>query len=187
MAYPHLAENPIHTISPALTELCSTEWDKGNEFFPPTSMQITHIHSGGHAGNIIPGELELDLNFRYSTEQTHEGLQEKVLNCFISHGLEPTIKWRLNGEPFITSHGPLLESTKNAIKKITGKLPELSTSGGTSDGRFIAPYGVEVIELGPVNATIHQVNESVASEDLFKLEAIYYAICEQLLVNGAQE
>ncbi len=182
VAYPHLAENPVHTISPALTELCSTIWDQGNVFFPPTSMQITSIHSGGHAGNVIPGELELSLNFRYSTEQTDELLKQKVLDCMISHGLTPIIAWRLNGEPFLTSHGQLLEATRDAVKEINGKDPELSTSGGTSDGRFIAPYGVEVIELGPVNATIHQVNEAVSLKDLEKLEAIYFSICERLLV-----
>ncbi|KGP64126.1 succinyl-diaminopimelate desuccinylase [Legionella norrlandica] len=183
VAYPHLAENPIHKISPILAELTSTQWDKGNVYFPPTSMQITYIHSGGHAGNIIPGELNLHLNFRYSTEQTEELLKNRVINIFKHHNLAPIIEWRLNGEPFLTNKGALLESCKQAVLEHTGKYPELSTSGGTSDGRFIAPYGVEVIELGPVNATIHQVNECVSLKDLDILETLYFSICEKLLLN----
>lgn len=183
VAYPHLAENPIHTISPALAELSSIQWDQGNEHFPPTSLQITHIKAGGQANNIIPGELTLHFNFRFSTEQTAETLKETVVACFKRHGLQPSIEWQLNGEPFLTSHGKLLESCINAIQKITDRIPELSTSGGTSDGRFIAPYGVEVIELGPVNATIHQVNECVSLSDLETLTSIYYSICEQILTK----
>lgn len=181
VAYPHLAENPIHAISPALTELTAMEWDKGNDYFPPSTMQITGIHSGGHGGNIIPGELQLDLNFRYSTEQNAEKLKRRVFRCLSKYGLEPEIKWRLNGEPFLTAKGKLLQSIQQAVKKQTGSLPELSTSGGTSDARFIAPYGVEVIELGPVNQSIHQVNETVLLKDLITLEAIFYNICQQLL------
>ncbi len=181
VAYPHLADNPIHRISPALAELSSIIWDKGNDHFPPTSLQITHLKSGGHASNIIPGELEMKFNFRFSTEQTAEGLIETVTTCFARHGLRPDIEWQLSGNPFLTSTGKLLDSCNHAIKEITGQSPKLSTSGGTSDGRFIAPYGVEVIELGPVNATIHQVNESVSLKDLEVLSQIYYAICEYLL------
>ena len=183
VAYPHLAENPIHTISAALAELTATEWDKGNAYFPPTTMQITHLHSGGHASNIIPGELYLHLNFRYSTEQTESSLKDKVLKVFHQHHLSPIIEWQLNGEPFLTNEGSLLNSSKLAIKEQTGLQAEFSTSGGTSDGRFIAPYGVEVIELGPVNATIHQVNECVLYKDLITLEQIYFSICEKLLLN----
>lgn len=183
VAYPHLAENPIHKISPILAELTSKEWDKGNAYFPPTSMQITYIHSGGHAGNIIPGEINLHLNFRYSTEQTEDMLKDKVLKAFKRQNLVPIIEWRLNGEPFLTNKGVLLETCKQVVHEHTGKAPELSTSGGTSDGRFIAPYGVEVIELGPVNSTIHQVNECVSLKDLHTLEAMYFAICEKLLIN----
>ncbi|CAM2975147.1 succinyl-diaminopimelate desuccinylase [Legionella worsleiensis] len=182
VAYPHLAENPIHTISPVLAELTSLQWDNGNAFFPPTSLQITHIHSGGQANNIIPGELNLHLNFRYSTEQTEESLINKVMGIFNKHHLQPTTEWRLSGEPFLTDKGELLECCKKVIPQITGLTPELSTSGGTSDGRFIAPYGVEVVELGPCNATIHQVNECVALKDLELLESVYFALCEKLLI-----
>lgn len=185
VAYPHLADNPIHKISPVLSKLTATVWDQGNAYFPPTTMQITHIHSGGHAGNIIPGELVLHLNFRYSTEQTHSALKEKVRSTFLQSNLDPVIEWRLSGEPFLTAQGALLESCKQAIIECTGKSPELSTSGGTSDGRFIAPYGVEVIELGPVNATIHQVNECVALNQLSQLEILYFLICEKLLINSS--
>ncbi|STX51170.1 succinyl-diaminopimelate desuccinylase [Legionella busanensis] len=181
VAYPHLAQNPIHLLAPALKELVSTYWDEGNEFFPPTSFQITHIHSGGHAENIIPGELQLQFNFRFSTEQTADSLKMQVANCFEKHGLNAIINWRLNGEPFLTPQGKLLDSCIQAITKFTGKSPELSTDGGTSDGRFIAPYGVEVIELGPLNKTIHQVNECISLRDLEILSEIYYAICLQLL------
>jgi len=182
VAYPHLADNPIHKISSVLHELTSTQWDQGNNYFPPTSMQITYLESGGHASNIIPGELELHLNFRYSTEQTEQILKEKIIAIFNKQDLNPSIEWRLSGEPFLTAQGQLLEACKEAIIKQTGKTPELSTSGGTSDGRFIAPYNVEVIELGPVNASIHQVNECVSVHELAALEAIYFSICEKLLL-----
>jgi succinyl-diaminopimelate desuccinylase len=183
VAYPHLAKNPIHAISPALAELSSIEWDTGNNHFPPTTFQITHIESGGKANNIIPGELILQFNCRFSTEQNSKNLKEKILHCFQKHGLEPTIEWRLSGEPFLTSQGRLLEKTIQAIHSICAKEPELSTSGGTSDGRFIAPYGVEVLELGPVNKTIHQVNESIDMQELEKLAQIYYEICELIFDN----
>lgn len=183
VAYPHLADNPIHKISPFLADLTAIEWDKGNTYFPPTSMQITYLHSGGYAGNIIPGELVLHLNLRYSTEQTENSLKERILNLFNHHHLNPTIEWRLNGEPFLTDKGLLLDSCKQAIVEQTGRETELSTNGGTSDGRFIAPYGVEVVELGPVNASIHQVNECVSLKDLHSLEAIYFSICEKILLG----
>ncbi|BCA95967.1 succinyl-diaminopimelate desuccinylase [Legionella antarctica] len=183
VAYPHLADNPIHMISPVLADLTSIEWDKGNAYFPPTSLQITHLHSGGHAGNIIPGELVLHLNLRYSTEQTENLLKEKILSIFNHYQLSPIIEWRLNGKPFLTDKGLLLESCKQVIMEQTGKETELSTNGGTSDGRFIAPYGVEVVELGPVNASIHQVNEWVSLNDLHSLEAIYFSICEKILLG----
>ena len=183
VAYPHLAENPIHKISPALAKLTSIVWDNGNEYFPPTSMQITYINSGGYAANIIPGELTMHLNFRYSTEQTEKLLKEKIVATFNEFNLQPTIEWRLSGEPFLTAKGALLESSQQAVLEQTGISPELSTSGGTSDGRFIAPYGVEVIELGPVNKTIHQINECVSLLDLLQLEAQYFSICQKLLLN----
>lgn len=182
VAYPQFAKNPIHLLSPILHELTTTQWDEGNHYFPPTSLQITHIQAGGQANNLIPGELTLHFNFRYSTEQTAEGLKEAVKSCFTRHGLHPSIQWQLNGEPFLTSKGKLLASTLKAIEQITGQTAECSTSGGTSDGRFIAPYGVEVVELGPINATIHQANECVALADLEKLSQIYFNLCEQLLL-----
>jgi succinyl-diaminopimelate desuccinylase len=183
VAYPHLAENPIHLVSQALHELVSIEWDKGNQHFPPTSLQVTHLHAGGQAGNVITGELLLDFNIRYSTEQTEESIKQAVHDLLAKHQLHPQIEWRLSGQPFLTAHGRLLDSVNDAIHQHTGKLPELSTSGGTSDGRFIAPYGVEVIELGPVNASIHQVNECVLLADLEKLTDIYETIC-QLVLGG---
>ncbi len=182
VAYPHLAENPIHSISKAVTELVQTIWDKGNDYFPPTTFQITHIQAGGQANNIIPGELTLHFNFRYSTEQTCAGLKHAIENCFLRHQLHPHIDWQHSGEPFLTAQGRLLTSSVNAITHHTQQTPELSTSGGTSDGRFIAPFGVEVIELGPTNATIHQVNERVGCEELEVLAAIYLTICEELLL-----
>lgn len=181
VAYPHLAQNPIHTISPALAELAATKWDEGNDHFPPTSLQVTHINAGGEANNIIPGELTLHFNIRYSTEQTAEKLKHNIENCFSRHELTPSIDWRLSGEPFLTSKGLLLDKCCEAIQLHTGTPPELSTSGGTSDGRFIAPFGIEVIELGPVNATIHQVNECVLLADLEVLADIYYSVCVALL------
>lgn len=183
VAYPHLAINPIHQMGPVIAQLTSTCWDEGNAYFPPTSMQITSIQSGGHATNVIPGVLSLQLNFRYSTEQTEQSLKEQVENTFKQHQLTPTITWRLNGEPFLTDNGLLLEASKEAILECTGLTTELSTAGGTSDGRFIAPYGVEVLELGPVNASIHQVNECVSLDSLVQLERIYYSITERLLVK----
>lgn len=185
VAYPHLAENPIHRIAPVLAELSAKTWDNGNAFFPPTSMQITYVHSGGHATNIIPGELVMHLNFRYSTEQTDASLMDALTAIFQEHQLPAEINWRLSGEPYLTSKGALLEASQQAILQQTGLTTELSTSGGTSDGRFIAPYGVEVVEIGPVNATIHQVNECVSLEDLESLERIYFSIAERLLVDTA--
>lgn len=182
VAYPHLAENPIHRISPALLELSTRVWDEGNEHFPPTSFQVTHIHAGGEAGNIIPGQVDLHCNFRFSTEQTEAGLKTFVEDCFARHNLHPQIDWRLSGNPFLTARGRLLECSRAAIVARCGEEPVLSTSGGTSDARFIAPYGVEVIELGPVNATIHQVNECVSLADLDTLTDLYYDICRRVFL-----
>lgn len=182
VAYPHLAENPIHRLAPALAELTSIQWDKGNEFFPATSMQITSIQSGGLGGNVIPGTLNMAMNFRYSTEQNDEKLKTAVEDCFKRHDVPVELHWRLNGEPFLTSHGRLLDAARNSIDRHCHFQAELSTSGGTSDGRFIAPYGVEVIELGPSNASIHQVNESVRYEELESLAELYYQICRELLL-----
>jgi succinyl-diaminopimelate desuccinylase len=181
VAYPHLAQNPIHDAMLALHTLAHTTWDQGNKHFPPTSLQITHVHAGGEASNIIPEQLIVHLNFRYSTEQTAPLLMQKVEDLLKQHALTPSITWQLNGEPFLTSKGELLNACVHAIEKAYGEPPILSTTGGTSDGRFIAPYGIEVIELGLINATIHQVNEHILSDDLEKLSALYYDIIKQLL------
>jgi succinyl-diaminopimelate desuccinylase len=182
VAYPHLAENPIHTLSPALRELTTIQWDQGNQYFPPTSLQVTYIQAGGQANNIIPGQLLMHFNIRFSTEQTVEMLTIAVNDCFARHGLHTTIEWQLNGEPFLTSKGQLLESCIKIVQNLTQQTPELSTNGGSSDGRFIAPYGVEVVELGPENSTIHQVNECVSLADLETLSRIYYEICKDILL-----
>lgn len=181
VAYPHLADNPIHALAPVLKELVSTKWDEGNAHFPPTSFQITHIQAGGHGNNVIPGTLTLNFNIRYSTEQTEKELKKIVHDCFSRHGLSPLIEWQLSGMPFLTANGRLLERCQQVIKECLNFMPECSTSGGTSDGRFIAPFGVEVIELGPVNATIHQVNECVRLQDLETLSNIYLGLCNTLL------
>ncbi|ABV87311.1 succinyl-diaminopimelate desuccinylase [Shewanella pealeana] len=181
VAYPHLADNPIHKAAPALDELARMKWDNGNEFFPPTSFQIANINGGTGASNVIPGALEVMFNFRYSTEVTAEILIERVLNILDAHGLDYDISWVYNGLPFLTGEGPLLEATKAAIKKVTGTDTDPQTSGGTSDGRFIAPTGAQVIEVGPVNATIHKVNECVKVSDLELLTDCYEAILENLL------
>lgn len=180
VAYPHLAQNPIHLISPALDELCHTSWDEGCENFPPTSFQISNIKSGTGAGNVIPGELFFQFNFRYNPQSSDTQLKNKVEAILDAHRLNYEIKWRLNGKPFLTHPGTLIDACEKAISTVTGQATLLSTSGGTSDGRFIAPYGCEVIELGPVNKTIHQVNECIAIDELVKLEAIYLALLNQL-------
>lgn len=181
VAYPHLADNPIHNAAPALDELARMTWDNGNEFFPPTSFQIANINGGTGASNVIPGALSVMFNFRYSTEVTAEILIERVLNILDAHGLDYDIDWIFNGLPFLTGDGPLLDATRDAIKKVTGLDTEPQTSGGTSDGRFIAPTGAHVLELGPVNATIHKVNECVSISDLEQLALCYEAILENLL------
>ncbi|MEE9452202.1 MAG: succinyl-diaminopimelate desuccinylase [Gammaproteobacteria bacterium] len=182
VAYPHLAQNPIHLSLPALTELSQQKWDQGNDHFPATTLQISNIHSGTGAGNVIPGTLECLFNFRYSTETHHTELQQQVEAIFNKHQLNYHIDWLLNGEPFLTPGGDLIRATQNAIKKITGNDTQLSTSGGTSDGRFIAPHGVEAIELGPRNQTIHQINECIALADLEKLSQVYVEILQELLL-----
>jgi succinyl-diaminopimelate desuccinylase len=183
VAYPHLAVNPIHKIVTALVELTTTQFDEGNLHFPATTLQVFNIQSGGEANNVIPGELSLGFNLRYSTESTEQSIKNHIVTIFNRHGLSPRIKWRLSGKPFLTSQGKLIEYCIHAIKEVTGQTPELSTSGGTSDGRFIAPYGVELLELGPVNATIHQINECVALRDLIELSGIYYTLCCKLLLS----
>lgn len=181
VAYPHLAENPVHIAAPALTELVGKQWDTGNEFFPATSFQIANINAGTGASNVIPGELQVQFNFRYSTELTDTQIKQQVEDILQKHNLRYELKWTLSGQPFLTGSGKLVEATQHAIKSITGLNTELSTSGGTSDGRFIAPTGAQVIELGPVNATIHKVNECVHAADLETLSNIYYEMMKQLL------
>lgn len=181
VAYPHLADNPVHKAVPALTELSSKVWDKGNDYFPPTSFQIVNINGGTGASNVVPGELNVQFNFRFSTEQTSAGLVKKVESLLDSYGLDYQLTWTFNGEPFLTDSGPLLEATQQAIEQHCSFTPQMQTTGGTSDGRFIAPMGTEVLELGPCNATIHKVNECVSCDDLIKLADIYQSVMERLL------
>jgi len=181
IAYPHLAKNPIHLFSPALTELAEIEWDQGNDYFPATSFQVSNINGGTGATNVIPGDLKVIFNFRFSTEVTEQQLREGVETILDKHQLNYTIDWTLSGSPFLTPPGTLVNATIVAIKNATGIDAELSTSGGTSDGRFIAPTGSQVIELGPLNDTIHKINECVNAKDLDKLSAIYEGILKKLL------
>ena len=180
IAYPQLARNPIHQAVPALTELASIEWDKGNEFFPPTSWQISNIHGGTGASNVIPGEVVIDFNFRYSSENTAESLKQRVKSVLDRHALEYDLTWSLSGEPFLTTPGDLVEAAQAAIRAETGLETELSTSGGTSDGRFIAKVCPQVIELGPPNATIHKIDEHIVVADVEPLTNIYRRVLEHL-------
>jgi len=181
VAYPHLADNPIHKVAPALAELSAIEWDKGNDFFPATSFQISNINSGTGATNVIPGTCEVIFNFRYSTETTHEALQQRVEAILDQYKLDYRLEWNLSGLPFLTEAGALVDAACDAIESVVSYSAELSTSGGTSDGRFIAPTGAQVVELGPVNATIHKVNECVRSSDLELLNKVYQRILSNLL------
>ncbi|WP_299232213.1 succinyl-diaminopimelate desuccinylase [uncultured Halomonas sp.] len=185
VAYPHLARNPIHQAMPALDALTREHWDDGNDFFPATSFQISNFRSGTGATNVIPGEVEVVFNFRFSTEVTHEQLKSRTAAILDAHGLDYELDWTLNGEPFLTAEGELVEASVRGVEEITGQTPELSTSGGTSDGRFIATLGSQVVELGPLNATIHQVNERVRASDLDELSRIYEAIMKHLFINGS--
>lgn len=181
VAYPHLARNPIHESTLALAELANTQWDKGNDSFPATSFQISNINGGTGAGNVIPGELKICFNFRFSTEVTDQELVIRTTKVLDAHNLDYDIKWTFNGQPFLTDSGKLVEATQQAIKHCTGRDTLLSTAGGTSDGRFIAPTGAQVIELGPVNATIHKIDECVNIDDLDTLTDIYQNILQRLL------
>lgn len=181
VAYPHLADNPIHQASAAIAELCNTIWDNGNEYFPATSFQISNIQAGTGATNVIPDQLKVTFNFRYSTEVTAEQLKQRVCAILDHHQVKYHIDWTLSGLPFITPIGELVNATQAAIEEVTGTKAQLSTSGGTSDGRFIAPTGAQVIELGVLNATIHQVDEHVNVDDLEKLSLIYEKMLEKLL------
>ena len=181
VAYPHKARNPIHEAMTALSELANTVWDEGSEHFPPTSFQISNINSGTGAENVIPGELHTIFNFRFSTAQTADGLRAQVAAVLDAHGLDYEITWKLSGNPFLTPAGNLVEAVRESISEITGVDTELSTTGGTSDARFIAPTGTQVVELGPVNATIHQVNERISCADLDTLSLYYERILHKLL------
>ncbi len=180
VAYPHLAQNPVHTAAPALHDLANEFWDNGNDFFPPTTFQITKLEAG-IGSNVIPGELLVHFNFRYCTENTAESLGERVAAILGRHKLNYELDWHLSGRPFLTDKGALVTASQAAIRNVTGRETELSTSGGTSDGRFIAPTGAQVVELGPLNATIHKVNECVSADDLNTLSEIYEQILVELL------
>jgi succinyl-diaminopimelate desuccinylase len=179
VAYPHLAANPIHLAAPALADLANEHWDDGNDHFPPTSFQVSNIHSGTGATNVIPGKVDIVFNFRFSTELTPELIQSRVSDILDKYDFNYEIDWSLSGMPFLTADGALVSATSQAIQTVTGYATTLSTSGGTSDGRFIAPTGSEVVELGPLNATIHKVNECVSCDDLDTLSSIY----RQMMVN----
>jgi succinyl-diaminopimelate desuccinylase len=181
VAYPHLADNPVHRAMPALTELCEFEWDRGNDFFPATSFQISNINAGTGVHNVIPGQIVVNFNLRYSTELDHQQIIDTCEAILKKHALDYRIDWHHSGYPFLTAEGALVEAAQQSIKSITGLDTELSTAGGTSDGRFIAPTGAQVLELGPVNASIHKINEHIKVSDLDSLSEIYQGILERLL------
>src|SRR5574340_1738192 len=183
IAYPHLARNPIHLAAPAIAELAATRWDAGNEYFPPTTWQISNIHGGTGANNVIPGHVEILFNFRFSTASTVEGLKQRVHAILDSHGLDYDLAWELSGRPYLTPRGSLVDALSRAIAAVTGVTAELSTSGGTSDGRFIADICPQVVELGPLNATIHKLNECIALADIEPLKEIYRQTLVNLLVK----
>jgi succinyl-diaminopimelate desuccinylase len=184
VAYPHLARNPIHLLAPALTELVAQEWDQGNEYFPPTTFQVSNLNSGTGATNVVPGEAVALFNFRFSTASTPEGLKARVHAILDKHGLDYDLSWEQGGEPFLTPRGSLTDALTRAIAAETGVTTELSTTGGTSDGRFIAKICPQVIEFGPGNATIHKINERILLDDLVPLKNIYRRTLENLLVKG---
>jgi succinyl-diaminopimelate desuccinylase len=183
VAYPHLADNPVHAVAPALAELASRTWDKGNEFFQPTSFQISNISAGTGAPNVIPGELKARFNIRFSTEQTVEKLQSTITEILNRHKVNYTLEWFVSGLPFFTPPGVLSQAVVQAIQEQVNRTPELSTTGGTSDGRFIAPTGAQVVELGVINATIHKVNENVRVDDVVKLSRMYERVMELILTQ----
>ena len=180
IAYPHLAKNPVHLFAPALAELVATEWDKGNQFFPATSWQVSNVHGGTGATNIIPGELVVDFNFRFSTESTAEGLKLRLETVLKKFNLDYSLQWTLNGEPFLTTPGQLVQAVRDAIQAETGLQTELSTTGGTSDGRFISKICEQLIEFGPINASIHKIDEHVLVSSLDPLKNIYKGVLERL-------
>jgi len=181
VAYPHLARNPIHLAAPAIAELAATRWDDGNEHFPPTTWQCSNIHSGTGATNVVPGRLELTFNFRYATASTPESLARRFRSILLRQGLDFDLAWTGSGLPYLTPRGSLVAAAEAAVREVSGVTPELSCTGGTSDGRFIAAICREVVELGPVNATIHKVDERVSIADLDALAAIHVGILDRLL------
>jgi len=181
VAYPHLVRNPIHLIAPALAELAATEWDRGNAYFPPTSFQISNVRAGTGAENVVPGTVELLFNFRFSTEQTEQTLKERTEALLQRHGLQFELQWKLSGQPFLTHPGALLEAVQGAVEAELGVKAQATTTGGTSDGRFIAPTGAQVVELGPLNASIHKIDEHVGVEELAALERVYFGVLSRLL------
>jgi succinyl-diaminopimelate desuccinylase len=183
IAYPHLAKNPVHLVAPALAELAATEWDKGNEYFPPTTWQISNIHGGTGATNIIPGEVEIMFNFRFSTASTPEGLKQRVHSILDRHGLDFGIEWTISGVPYLTPRGTLVETLSAAIRDVTGTTPGISTTGGTSDGRFVAEICPEVVEFGPVTNSIHKINEHVDLAAIESLREIYLGLLKRLLAS----
>jgi len=185
IAYPHLADNPVHAFAPALAELTARRWDEGNDYFQPTSFQVSNIAGGTGAPNVIPGELKVRFNLRFSTEQTVETLQRAVLEILDRHRVNYTLEWHVSGLPFLTPPGQLTEAVASAVRHVLGHAPQFSTTGGTSDGRFIAPTGAQVVELGVGNATIHKVNECVRVEDIDALSQVYERVMQQLLVSAA--
>jgi len=181
VAYPDQVRNPIHLASPALAELAATRWDEGNAEFPPTSFQISNVHSGTGALNVVPGELDVRFNFRFCTESKADDLQVRTEALLRRHGLDFALDWDLSGEPFLTDDGPLRRAVDAAVREVCGIAPQADTGGGTSDARFIAPLGAEVVEVGPVNASIHKVNESVGLDELEMLPLLHRRIAELLL------
>ena len=184
VAYPQLARNPVHQAAPAIAELAATEWDRGNAFFPPTTWQVSDVHAGTGASNVIPGTLELRFNFRFSTASTVDGLTSRVRAILDRHGLEYDIDWTVGAEPYLTVAGRLVDAVSQAIATVTGARPELSTTGGTSDGRFLATWAPEVVEVGPLNASIHKLNECVPIGDIERLHRVYFETLVNLLVAG---
>lgn len=181
IAYPHLVKNPIHLVAPAIKDMVETVWDEGNEYFPPTSWQISNMHGGTGATNVVPGEVEILFNFRFSTASTADSLKQRVHAILDKHALDYTLLWELSGKPFLTPKGSLVSAISSAIKQAFGVTPELSTSGGTSDGRFIADIAAQIVEFGPLNATIHKLNECVAVKDIEPLQHAYKLTLESLL------
>jgi len=184
VAYPHLARNPLHQLAPALSELAATEWDRGDGDFPPTSFQVSNLHGGTGAGNVIPGNCDMQFNLRFAACTAPEKLQRRIQDILDRHGLRYALTWTLGAQPFLTERGTLVEAVSRSIREVTGRTPQLSTTGGTSDGRFLARICRQVVEFGPPNATIHQIDESVALQDLETLTNIYCRTLELLLANA---